>query len=81
MKWRISALVVCLCGPTTSRAQEQSTLLPNVPKSQAGIIDGTVTDVNDDTVPGATVVLEGPVQTDPENKSLQCQLVEARRST
>jgi hypothetical protein len=24
-----------------------------------------VTDVNDDTVPGATVVLEGPVQTDP----------------
>jgi hypothetical protein len=26
---------------------------------------GTVTDVNDDTVPGATVVFEGPVQTDP----------------
>jgi hypothetical protein len=59
MKWRIYALVVCLCGSTTSRAQEQSTLLPDVPKPQTGIIVGTVTDVNDDTVPGATVVLEG----------------------
>jgi hypothetical protein len=39
--------------------------LPDVPKPQTGIIVGTVTDVNDDTVPGATVVLEGPVQTDP----------------
>ena len=65
MKWRIYALVICLCGSTTSRTQEQSTLLPDVPKPQTGIIVGTVTDVNDDTVPGATVVLEGPVQTDP----------------
>jgi hypothetical protein len=79
MKWRIYALVVCLCGSTTSRAQEQSTLLPDVPKPQTGIIVGTVTDVNHDTVPGATVVLEGPVQTDPENKSLQCQFVEAHK--
>jgi hypothetical protein len=39
--------------------------LPDVPKPQTGIIVGTGTDVNDDTVPGATVVLEGPVQTDP----------------
>src|SRR5580693_9710545 len=53
--------------------------LPDVPKPQTGIIVGTGTDVNDDTVPGATVVLEGPVQTDPENKSLQCQFVEAHK--
>jgi hypothetical protein len=79
MKWRIYALVVCLCGSTTSRAQEQSTLLPDVPKPQTGIIVGTVTDVNHDTVPGATVGLEGPVQTDPENKSLQCQFFEAHK--
>jgi hypothetical protein len=39
--------------------------LPDVPKAQAGIVVGTVTDVNDDTIAGATVVLEGPVQTDP----------------
>jgi hypothetical protein len=39
--------------------------LPDVPNAQTGIIVGTVTDVNDDTIAGATVVLEGPVQTDP----------------
>jgi len=39
--------------------------LPDVPKPQTGNIVGTVTDVNDDTVPGATVVLDCPVQTDP----------------
>jgi Carboxypeptidase regulatory-like domain len=31
----------------------------NAPKPEAGHITGTVTDVNDDPVPGATVVLEG----------------------
>jgi hypothetical protein len=40
-------------------------LLPDAPKPQPGIIVGTVTDVNDDTVPGATVVLEGPALKDP----------------
>jgi len=67
MSWRvfvfifvfIFALVFCLCGSTTSKAQEQPTLLPDAPKPQTGIIVGTVTDVNNDTVPGATVVLEG----------------------
>jgi hypothetical protein len=34
MKWRIYALVVCLCGSTTSRAQEQLTLLPDVPRPE-----------------------------------------------
>jgi hypothetical protein len=38
MKWRIYTLVICLCGSTTSRTQEQSTLLPDVPKPQTGII-------------------------------------------
>jgi hypothetical protein len=32
----------------------------NAPKPEAGHITGTVTDVNDDPVPGAAVVLEGP---------------------
>jgi hypothetical protein len=49
----------------TSRAQEQASLLPDAPKSQTGIIVGTVIDVNNDTVPGATIVLEGPVLGDP----------------
>jgi Carboxypeptidase regulatory-like domain len=61
----IFALVLCLCGSRTSEAQEQSALLPDAPKPQTGIIVGTVTDVNDDTVIGATVVLEGPAPKDP----------------
>src|SRR5690349_17555495 len=65
MKWCVFVLVVCLCGPRTSKAQEQPTPLPDAPKPQTGIIVGTVTDVNNDTVPGATVALEGPVPKDP----------------
>ena len=65
MRWRVFVLVVCLCGSRTSKAQEQLTLLPDTPKPQPGIIVGTVTDVNDDTVAGATVVLEGPALKDP----------------
>ena len=41
-------------------AQDANTLKP-----QAGHITGTVTDVNGGTVPGATVVLEGPVLAHP----------------
>jgi hypothetical protein len=41
-------------------AQEQLTPLPEAPKPQPGIIVGTAIDVNNDTVPGATVVLESP---------------------
>jgi carboxypeptidase family protein len=63
MKWLI--FLLCLCGSMTSKAQEQPTPLPDVPKVQTGIVVGTVTDVNDDIVAGATVVLEGPLQTDP----------------
>jgi carboxypeptidase family protein len=59
MKWRVFALLICLCGSRTSRAQLQPNLLPDAPKPQTGILVGTVTDVNGDTVPGATVALEG----------------------
>jgi hypothetical protein len=69
MRWYVFALVVCLCAARTSLAQEQPTQLPNppaigpqiaAPKPLTEIIVGTVTDANDKTVPGATVVLEGP---------------------
>jgi carboxypeptidase family protein len=36
----------------------------NAPMPQTGHITGTVTDVNDDPIPGASVVLEGPVPGD-----------------
>src|SRR3981189_2648195 len=65
MRLRGFVLVVCLCGSRTSKAQEQLALLPDAPRPQPGIIVGTVTDVNKDTVPGATVVLEGPALKDP----------------
>ena len=64
MKWRVFALVLCLCGPRISNAQEKLGLLPDAPGPQPGIIVGTVIDVNDDTVPGATVVLQGPTGKD-----------------
>jgi hypothetical protein len=53
-------LLLCFCGARVSKAQEQSNFLPDAPKPQPAIIVGTVTDVNNDTIPGATVVLEGP---------------------
>ena len=65
MRWGVFVLVVGFFGSRTSKAQEQLMLLPDAPKPQPGIIVGTVVDVNDDTVPGATVVLEGPALRDP----------------
>jgi hypothetical protein len=38
----------------------------SAPEPQTGTIIGTVTDVNDGTVPGATVALEGPSLSDPQ---------------
>ena len=38
----------------------------SAPEPQTGTIVGTVTDVNDGTVPGATVSLEGPSPSDPQ---------------
>lgn len=65
MKWRVFALLLCLCGSRASKAQEQTTLLPDAPKPQPGIIVGTVVDVNNDPVPGATVVLQGSTLNSP----------------
>jgi len=61
MKWRVFALLLCLCGSNASKAQEQPTLLADAPRAQPGIIVGTVVDVHNDAIPGATVTLEGPV--------------------
>jgi hypothetical protein len=66
MKWRVVvfavfAFALCLGGSRTSKAQE----LPDAPKPQPGIIVGTVIDVNNNTVPGAAVVLQGPVAKSP----------------
>ena len=59
MRWHGIALMICLLGSMNSAAQ-QAAPLPEGPKPQTGVIVGTVTDVNNDTVPGATVVLDGP---------------------
>ena len=59
------ALVICFCGSMISNAQEQPDRLPNRPTPQSGIIVGTITDVNNGTVPGATVALESPSLSDP----------------
>jgi Carboxypeptidase regulatory-like domain len=68
-KWRVFGLafafVLCLCVSRASKAQEQPAVLPDAPRPQPGIIVGTVVDVNDDSVPGATVVLEGPSLSNP----------------
>jgi hypothetical protein len=65
--WRVFvfALVLCLCGSRASKAQEQLTLLPDAPKPQPGAIVGTVVDVNEDTIPGAVVLLQGPTLNSP----------------
>lgn len=61
----VFALVLCVCGSRTAQAQGQANLLPDAPKARPGIIVGTVTDVNNDTVVGATVVLAGAPPKDP----------------
>jgi hypothetical protein len=53
MKWRVLALVLCLCGSRISKAQVQPIVLPDAPRPQPGIIVGTVIDVNNDPVPRA----------------------------
>jgi Carboxypeptidase regulatory-like domain len=59
------AVLLCLCGARTPGAQEPQMLLPDAPKPEPAIITGTVIDVNNDTVPGATVVLAEPGLKDP----------------
>jgi hypothetical protein len=54
------ALIFWFCGSRTSEAQQPSPAPADAPSRQRGIIVGTVVDVNDDTVPGANVNLQGP---------------------
>jgi hypothetical protein len=69
VKWRffvfLIALILCFCGSRTSEAQDQQVALPAAPRPQPGIIVGTAVDVNNDPVPGATVILQGPVLNGP----------------
>jgi hypothetical protein len=58
MECRMLILTVAVCWTTIGAAQEQLNLLPPAPKPQPGIIVGTVTDMNGDTVPHAAAVLE-----------------------
>jgi hypothetical protein len=48
----------------TSTAQDTSNSQPSAPEAQRGSISGTVTDVNEDIVSGATVNLDGPLPGD-----------------
>jgi len=74
MKWGVFVLGLCLCGSGISRAQKQPVLAPDAPaiaqqavapQPQAGVITGTVTDVNAAPVPSASVALEGPALNEP----------------
>lgn len=58
--WFFFVVLLCLCVSKHANAQVQVPPVPDAPKPQPGVIVGTVVDVNDDAVPGATVVLEGP---------------------
>jgi hypothetical protein len=57
--WLLTCMAVVLITAVPLLAQNVDT-----PQAQGGKIVGTVTDVNDNTVPGATVVLQGPVASD-----------------
>jgi Carboxypeptidase regulatory-like domain len=58
MTRRFFMLMLWVCGSQICNAQEQSITVPETPRPQPTIIVGTVVDVSDDTVPGATVVLQ-----------------------
>ena len=72
MRWSrfvlVLVVVLGLYGSRTSNAQEQPVQpapLPDAPRTQRGVIVGTVIDLNDDPVPGANVVLQGPFLKNP----------------
>jgi hypothetical protein len=64
MKRALFALILYFCGSRVSTAQVEPAVTPETLKPQAGIIVGTVTDVNNDPVPGANVALEGSLPQD-----------------
>ncbi|MFY9743977.1 MAG: carboxypeptidase-like regulatory domain-containing protein [Candidatus Sulfotelmatobacter sp.] len=63
--WRFFVPLLCIFVSTNSIAQKHLTLLPNAPRPEPGTIVGTVVDINDDAIPGATVVLQGPALKNP----------------
>lgn len=83
--WRFFVPLVCLYGSRNSRAQEHLTLFPNIPSPAPGTIVGTVVDVNDDAIPGATIVLQGPILKSPRtlaanDKGLNRSTLDLRRT-
>jgi hypothetical protein len=60
IRHRLCLLVLSISVASTAAAQYVSAPVP-----QTGTIIGTVTDINDDTIPGATVALEAPSLADP----------------
>ena len=58
-------LLLCLCGSRNSLGQKQSLLGSDALTPQPGVIVGTVVDLNDDAIPGATVVLASPTLKSP----------------
>jgi hypothetical protein len=65
MKWNTLAFTAALCLSCLTQVPAQVTALPDDAKPRPGIIVGTVTDVNNNTVSGANVVLQGPLLRDP----------------
>ena len=59
MRLCIRALIFCVSVRVVGAAQQIS-----APEPQTGTIIGTVTDVRNDVVPGATAVLDGPASSD-----------------
>jgi hypothetical protein len=59
IKWQLLMVMLSFLGSQISKAQEKMISLPDVPQPQPAIIVGTVVDVNDDTVPGASITLQG----------------------
>jgi hypothetical protein len=59
IKQSLSALMICVSVAGAAVAQQIS-----APEPQTATVSGTVTDVNNDTVPGAAVALDGPSPTD-----------------
>jgi hypothetical protein len=56
---------LCLLVLSMSVASAAAAQYVSAPEPQTGTIIGTVTDVNDATIPGATVALQGPSLADP----------------
>ncbi len=73
MKWHFLLLMVGLCGSHICKAQEQSITVPDAPRPQPAIIVGTVVDVNGDTVPGATVILQSAREGDLSHGGIERQ--------